>query len=116
MNGQPLAFDNVIVLYADHSVLNSQGTMIDIDLLFTKNVAYLFRDGKMYPVYWNTTSGDYEKTSGRMRPFRFTDQNGNPFPLKPGNTWVEIVDLSTTTQEIQPGDWKVRFYAPETPK
>ena len=116
LNGQPLAFDNVIVLYADHSVLNSQGTMIDIDLLFTKNVAYLFRDGKMYPVYWNTTSGDYEKTSGRMRPFRFTDQNGNPFPLKPGNTWVEIVDLSTTTQEIQPGDWKVRFYAPETPK
>jgi murein DD-endopeptidase MepM/ murein hydrolase activator NlpD len=116
LNGQRLGFDNVIVLYADHTVLNRQGTLIDINLLFTRNTAYLFRDGNVYPIYWNTTSGDYEKTTGRMRPFRFTDKNGNPFPLKPGNTWVEIVDLATTTEEIQPGDWKVRFYAPETPK
>jgi hypothetical protein len=116
LNGQRLASANVIVLYAEHSVLNRQGTMIDINLLFTRNIAYLFRDGKVYPIYWNTTSGEYEQTTGRMRPFRFTDQAGDPFPLKPGNTWVEIVDLSTTTQEIQPGDWKVRFYAPEPVK
>jgi hypothetical protein len=66
----------------------------------------------MYPIYWDTNNGDYERATGRMRPFRFIDKDGNPFPLKPGNTWVEIVDLATTTQEIQAGDWQVRFYAP----
>jgi murein DD-endopeptidase MepM/ murein hydrolase activator NlpD len=112
LNGKRLAFDNVIVLYADHTVLNREGTMIDINLLFARNRAYLFRDGNMYPIYWDTNNGDYEKATGRMRPFRFIDKDGNPFPLKPGSTWIEIVDLATTTQEIQAGDWQVRFYAP----
>jgi hypothetical protein len=33
-------------------------------------------------------------------------------PLKPGNTWVEIVDVSTDFQEVEPGSWKARFYSP----
>jgi len=112
LTGEQLAFENVIVLFVKHEVLNSDRTLIDIDLLYTKGEAYLFRDGQLYPVLWTTLSEDYEKSTGLLRPVRFVDQSGNPIPLKPGNTWVEIVDVSADFSEIQPGSWKVRFYSP----
>lgn len=112
LNGERLGFDNVVVLYAEHRVLNKERTLIDINLLYTGNVAYLFRDGMMYPIYWLTMNGDYERRTGRLRPIRFTDQNWQPFPLKPGNTWIEIVDINAALEEFEPGSWKVRFFAP----
>lgn len=112
MTGQQLAFNNVIVFYARHTVLNRARTMIDVDLLYTQNKAVLFRDGKAYPIRWSTQNGEYEKTTGLLRPIRFIDENGKPVALKPGNTWVEIVDNSTSLEQIQPGDWKARFYNP----
>ncbi len=115
INGDPLAFQNVIVLFAQHRVKNRAGTLIDVDLLYTMNYAYLFRDGKVYPLRWTTMNGEYEKTTGLLRPIRFTDEKGNPFALKPGRTWVEVVDVTTTKQELEPGSWKFRFYAPAQP-
>jgi len=112
LTGEQLAFDNVIVLYVKHEVLNSAKTLIDFDLLYTQGYAYLFRDGKVYPIFWSTIGAEYEKTTGRLRPIRFTDRNGNPIPLKPGNTWVEVVDMTTTLSESKSGNWKARFYAP----
>jgi hypothetical protein len=116
INGEPLAYENVIVLFAKHHALNRAGTLIDLDLLYTTYYAYLFRDGQVYPIRWSTLNGEYEKKTGLLRPIRFTDEKGKPFALKPGQTWVEIVDLTTTMQEIQPGSWKFRFYAPVPPK
>ena len=112
LTGEQLAFENVVVLFARHNVLNSDHTLIDLDLLYTTNKAYLLRDGKVYPIYWTTASGDYEKKSGQLRPIRFVDKEGNPFPLKPGKTWVEVVDVTATMVEKEPGYWKARFYAP----
>jgi hypothetical protein len=112
LTGNQLAFDNVILLYARHQVLNRAGTLIDIDLLYTSGKAFLFRDGQVYPMKWTTANGAYEKSTGRLRPIRFLDEEGNPMLLKPGNTWVEIVDLSALMQEPQPGTWKVRFFNP----
>jgi hypothetical protein len=112
LTGDQLGFENVILLFAKHNVLNRAGTLIDFELLYTGNKAYLFRDGKVFPILWNTMNGDYEKKSGLLRPIRFTDQNGKPVSLKPGQTWVEIVDLSTTLQDMKSGAWKARFYAP----
>lgn len=112
LTGKQLAFDNVIVLYAKHTVENRAGTLIDIDLLYTSGKAFLFRDGQVYPIKWTTANGDYERTTGLLRPIRFLDQAGSPMQLKPGNTWVEVVDLSALTEQAQPGLWKVRFFAP----
>jgi hypothetical protein len=112
LTGQQLAFENVVVLFVQHKALNGARTLIDLDLFFTKNKAYLYRNGKVYPIYWSTVSGNYEKKSGLMRPIRFEDKQGNPFPLKPGKTWVEIVDVTATLVEKEPGYWKARFYAP----
>ena len=112
LTGEQLAFENVILLSAKHKVLNSERTLIDVELLYSGNEAYLFRDGKVYPIYWNTMNGEYEKSTGLMRPIRFTDREGNPISMKPGQTWVEILDTTATLEEIEAGAWKARFYAP----
>jgi hypothetical protein len=98
LNGNPLTYENVIVLFADHQVENTY--LIDIDLLYVKKgKALLFRDGQMYDIYWTTKSEEYEKTTGKLRPIRFIDAEGNPFPLKPGQTWIELVPNCTTFWE-----------------
>ncbi len=90
LNGEPLAYENVIVLFADHEV--EKKYLIDIDLLYVKRgKALLFRDGEMHEIYWTTKSEEYEQTTGKLRPIRFIDAEGNPFPLKPGQTWIELV-------------------------
>lgn len=90
LNGEPLTFENIVVLFADHTVTNV--TLIDINLLYVKHgKALLFRDGVMQEIYWDTFSEEYEKTTGRMRPIRFVDVNGTPIAFKPGQTWIEIV-------------------------
>jgi len=90
LNGEPLTYENVVVLFADHKVQNV--TLIDINLLYVKRgKALLFRDGVMQEIYWTTISEEYEKTTGRLRPIRFVDAEGNPIGFKPGQTWVEIV-------------------------
>lgn len=90
LNGEPLTYENVIVLFADHDVENTY--LIDVNLLFVnRGKALLFRDGKVQEIYWTTWSEEYEQTTGKLRPIRFIDAEGNPVPLKPGQTWVEIM-------------------------
>ena len=127
LNGEALTFENVVVLFAPHEVVTP--TIIDINLLYIKKMpALLFRDGKMYKIFWTTISDDYEVSTGKLRPIRFIDENGDPFPLKPGQTWVEIVQPGTPYSEVpdsnlfydlankkEPGSgvWAVRWYPPE---
>jgi len=90
LNSDPLTYENVVVLFADHSVENTY--LIDIDLLYVlRGKAKLLRDGQVYDIYWTTKSEEYEKTTGKLRPIRFIDAEGNPFPLKPGQTWIELM-------------------------
>ena len=80
LNGEPLTYENVIVLFADHEVQNKY--LIDIDLMYVKRgMALLFRDGKMQEIYWTTKSEEYEQTTGKLRPIRFVDVDGNPIAL-----------------------------------
>ena len=98
LNGEALKYSNVIVLFAKHEVI--QKYVIDLDLLYKKRGdALLFRDGKTYKIYWTTLSEEYEKATGKLRPIRFIDSDGNPFPLKPGQTWIEIVPLGLQAWE-----------------
>ena len=75
LTGQPLAFDNVVVLYVNHE-LYSPG-IYDI-LLSGSGDAYAFRDGQMYQVKWQR--GDTDVVS-------LTNPDGTPFAFKPGTTW-----------------------------
>jgi len=103
LNGEPLAYENVIVLYADHKVQKEY--IIDVDLLYVKRgKALLFRDGKMHEIYWTTRSEEYEQTTGKLRPIRFIDAEGNPFPLKPGQTWIELMPTHSPYWETVDSD------------
>ncbi len=111
INGQQLAFSNVVVLYAEHTVLNPY--IIDVKMgMGERGKAVIFRDGQKFEAFWSTVADEYEKTTQRRRPMRFEDANGNPFAFKPGQTWVHIVTTQTEVQDQGDGLWKLRFYAP----
>lgn len=127
LNQKPLAYQNVIVLFTNYARYTD--TFFNIDFKYvTRWPALLFRDGQMYPIYWTTRNEDFEKRTGHLRPPRFIDYNGNAFALKPGQTWIEIMQLNTPyfeTEDSQnyfhlrdnqtPGSgvWAVYFTPPE---
>lgn len=88
--GQPLVYENVVVLFAPHRAI--QDEKIEIGLSFVKAApALLFRDGKMVEISWSTQDTDYYQKTGKLRMMRFVDAQGSPVALKPGKTWVEVV-------------------------
>jgi hypothetical protein len=98
LTGLPLTYENVIVMFADHTALAK--TIFDVDLLYINRMpAMLFRDGQMYRIYWTTKSGEYEKATGKLRPIRFINADGSPVSLKNGQTWVEIVTSNSPVYE-----------------
>lgn len=124
LNGETLTFENVILFFTDHRYCTPYAFELDLHYI-DKNPALLFRDGEVHKIYWTTKNAEYERTTGLLRPIRFVDANGDPFPLKPGQTWVHYVPLFTRYWESQPssslyyllnnkqpgsGNWVSRFY------
>jgi hypothetical protein len=85
LTGEPLAFENVLVLWAQHRYVTP--TILEMELVYVKDrFGLLFRDGQVYEVRWSTPSGR----------LLVHDANGNPVPLAPGRTFVEVVSYETT--------------------
>lgn len=85
-DGTQIAASNVIVYFAEHTETDivedsNGGKSIQIDIN-GRGKAWFFRDGKLNTGHW--------QTNGNQTPF-FTLEDGSPYPLKPGNTWVEVV-------------------------
>jgi len=87
LTDKPIAFDNLVVLYVTHEVY-SPG-IYDI-LLSGSGDGYAFRDGQAYPVTWHRN--DTDVTS-------LTNPDGTPFDFKPGNTWFEVVGVSSQLKQ-----------------
>jgi len=127
LNGETLSYENVIVMFVNYRRFDE--TLFNIDLMYiTRMPALLFRDGKMYEIYWTTRNEAYELKTGNLRPIRFVDYDGNPIPLKPGQTWIEMVQLYNPyfetgnsekweeivkTQKPGSGNWAVQFIPPD---
>ncbi len=88
--GQPISFTNVIVAYANHVT-----TLIQEDVTGAKSIEVqfwgegpvrIFRDGREYGGKW--------KRNAEVGNLEFFDPAGNKLPLKPGNSWIEMVPLS----------------------
>ncbi len=98
LNGEPLSYENVVILFTNHRFCTE--TAFDLDLMYiNKSPAILLRDGQLFRIFWTTKNEDYEKSTGKLRPIRFIDENGEPFPLKPGQSWVHFVPLNTPVWE-----------------
>jgi hypothetical protein len=112
LNGEKLSFENVIVLLVQHTSQNSANTIIDLDMDFKQGKAFIFRNGMAYEAKWSTIAGEYEQETGLLRPVRFTDLEGNPFPLAPGQTWVNLLNAFDSVKEVEAGVWWADFDAP----
>lgn len=86
LTGQPIAFENVVVLLVTHEAYSVQPEIWDI-LLYGSGAAYAFRDGRVYPVRWQRNAPDAVVS--------LTYEDGSPFPFKPGTTWFEVMGAGT---------------------
>jgi hypothetical protein len=87
LTNQPIAFDNVVVLYVTHE-LYSPG-IYDIQFSGTGD-GFAFRDGQAYQVKWQRNSTDVVS---------LTSLDGTPFPFKPGSTIFEVVGVNSIIQQ-----------------
>lgn len=85
-SGQQVAASNVIIYFAEHQetdiVEDSNGATSIRIIVNGRGPAWFFRDGKLNKGFW--------QTDGARTPY-FGYNDGSPYPLKPGNTWVEVV-------------------------
>ncbi|MCC6299173.1 MAG: DUF3048 C-terminal domain-containing protein [Anaerolineales bacterium] len=114
LTGRQMAFENVIVLFAEHSRYRHN----QLEILLgpgQKGLAYLFRDGQAFRIQWSTLNREWEKTTGLLRPIYFVDSFNNPISLRPGRTWIHLVTPFSGLNETKPGEWLVKFVQPLDP-
>jgi hypothetical protein len=117
LTGQPLTFENVVVLFVEHEVRTP--TIIDLNMgQSLKGKAIVFRNGQVYQdVYWSTMNENYEQTTGLTRPIRLRYADGTPFNMAPGNTWFHVATPFSSVWSLDDlGNWRYRYYAPEGTK
>ncbi len=115
LTGRQLAFENVIVLFAEH--VRIRHLQFDIDLsLGQKEFAWLFRDGQVFKIYWSTVNREWEKKNGLLRPIHFVDGQNNPVALHPGRTWIHIMTPYSSVTDEGGGQWLAQFVQPYDPK
>jgi hypothetical protein len=95
--GEPLAFDNVVVLYAVHYeadfIEDEPNQLYAVGQeLQGEGDAVLLRDGMRYAVTWRREAPD--------QMMRFYDGAGNPIPFKPGTTWFNVVSIAIWPPDV----------------
>lgn len=101
VTGQQLAFDNVVILFA-HYIENAPS---EHEIEVMKNIegkrAVFYRNGQMFEGQW--------KVPNDQAPIQFFDSSGNPFALKPGNTWIVLADDNSIFDQKENGAWELFF-------
>ncbi len=112
LTGRQLAFENVIIILADYEVVRHG--QYDINLRYgLEGYAYVFRDGQLYNIRWSTANREWEQKTGLLRPIHFIDTAKQPFPLKPGRTWISIMTLGSVVENLDEGKWRAYFNPPD---
>lgn len=98
LTGEQLAFENVLVLWAQHRFVTP--TIIEMEIVYVKDrYGLLLRDGQVQEVRWSTPGGR----------LMVHDENGAPIALKPGSTFFEVVSYQSTWDSEQ---GVVRYHNP----
>jgi len=114
LTGRQMAFENVIVVFADYNRFRHNQFEVDFSM-GQKYPAYLFRDGQAFKIYWSTKNRDWEKTTGLLRPLHFVDAQDNLVPLHPGRTWLHLVTPFSSVTNQGNGEWLMKFVQPYDP-
>lgn len=97
LNGRQLAFDNVVILYAEHSEADfvedeaAQLKSIRINLI-GEGRAVLLRDGQRFEGIWRRSSPE-----SLMQVFA---ADGRPLPFKPGSIWYNVTASNLPGAEV----------------
>jgi hypothetical protein len=89
LNGEQLASANVIVQYTNYEEagVKDKNGCATFNIIFTgEGRAQIFRDGVMIEAKW--------VRSGVEDFVKYVYLDGSPVPLRPGQTWVEVVPLN----------------------
>ena len=105
-NGEVIEASNVVVLLMPHSFFyyrppsGSTPASEIVDMEFEgRGQAFAFRDGMAYQVEWINDSEQL---------LHFEDLEGEAFPLKPGNTWFQVV-TDESYFEVEGSRWRFNF-------
>jgi hypothetical protein len=104
LTNQQLAFSNVIIVYADYLEIAPTLHQIFVWDAREKQRAIFFRDGLMVDGYWRAID--------HYHPLHFYTKWGTPMALKPGNTWIIIVDPLSDFWQSRDGQWELYFDLP----
>lgn len=102
LTNQPIAAENVVILYVTHQYFNRHPEIVDI-VLSGPDDAYALRDGQMYHLTWYRNGLDQRLT--------LVDDQGQPFALKPGITWFEVIGATSQMSGEAP-TWRFTFSIP----
>lgn len=92
--GERLSTDNVVVVFAQHvtnyniceHVVDGTCQAYSVEVqIWGEGPALIFRDGRQYEATWQREQPEHMLT--------FYDADGNPLPLKIGNTWFQMVPI-----------------------
>ena len=101
---EQLGFSNVMIIFADHTKEADSRYLIDIWGNNKGRKAYFFRDGQIFEGKW--------KADNDTDPMQFFSDNGEPFTLKPGNTWIAVASQNSTFKEISSSVWEMFYLDP----
>lgn len=95
---EQLAFENVIVVASQEIITDivedPSGATALVQQIWGNGPLTVFRDGMRYEGTWQRPTRDDILT--------FQDLNGNPMLLKPGKTWVHVIDLQVERLTVEP--------------
>ena len=111
VNSTHISAANVIIVFAHHQPtdiledatgydpITKTGGSYSLEVqLWGSGPALIVRDGLLYHGAWNRKD--------RFGVLSFVDSSGKIFPLKPGSTWVELVNLTSPVTQ-QNGSWRI---------
>jgi hypothetical protein len=103
LTGQRVKTANVIVLFVPHEYYLADPEVLEIKLI-GRGPALVFRDRRAYLITWERI--DF------YRGITFETDSGQPFPLKPGTSWIEFVGSTSLIERPTDDAWSVRFDIP----
>lgn len=107
--GEQIQAQNVVLLWIPYQYYLHKPEMMEL-LWSGRGEAVAFRDGQAYLVCWERP-GLYNVLTLRWRGTNGCQDAGDLFPFKPGNTFFEIVGVSSPITR-QEGRWRVEFTIP----
>jgi hypothetical protein len=103
LSGQRVSAANVVVVFVPHEHYLADPEMLEIRLI-GRGPALVFRDQRAYMITWERIGLNHGLT--------FEIDSGQSFPLKPGNTWIELVDSTSLIERPTNDTWSVHFRIP----